>query len=153
MLESPLPAVEGEYWLKLDELITDADFQQMEVLVDGNGGILGARAKFRGSAEEWADTRGKQARTRVLRSSWEEMNSPTSCRQHTDGSGFGDMLYTFDLSGNVSSRKAQGVEVMREPDYIRKFEAHVRGCDECKNASPLPNVVLTRPEAPAKESR
>ena len=45
------------------------------------------------------------------------------------------------------------VEVMREPDYIRKFEAHVRGCDECKNASPLPNVVLTRPEAPAKESR
>lgn len=155
VLDHPLPAGEGEYWLSLDELIKDEDFHQIQVLVDANGGILGARAEFRGTLIEWEGARGYAARKRVL-FPFLGGDGPEFTKQLPavyDGNGFGEMVYTFDANRHVSWRKPQGTVLMTEAAYIKHFEKQLRSCncEDCKNISAQPRVVLPRPVSPARQ--
>lgn len=145
-LSSPLPPGPGEYWLSLDKLTSDADFEKIEVLVNSAGGILGGRAVFRGSQKEWEGERGFAARLRVL-APFGQVEEPISKALPLayDGDGFGDMVYTFDTTGHVSWRKPPQYKAPSEADYIKATEKHNRTCEECKPGTGLPVVVLSLP--------
>lgn len=145
-LSRPLPPGQGEYWLSLDKLTTDEDFEKIEVLVNAGGGIVGGRAVFRGSGEEWEGARGYAARLRVLEP-FADLDEPISKALPLayDGNGFGEMVYTFDTTGNASWRRPPQWEAPAEAAYIKATEKHNRTCEECKPGTGLPHVVLSLP--------
>ncbi len=143
-LDSELPKGEGEFWLSLEHLVTDADFSKLEVLVNSERTILGARATFNGTREQWHAARGYSSRQRVL---WPFLGGDGPPLAETlplayDGTDFGGMVFTFDNGGNVSWRVVQGADVTNELEYVRGREKHKATCEECKNISTEPWVVL-----------
>jgi hypothetical protein len=157
-LEGQLPAGDGEYWLALDHLITDDDFDKIQVLVNTDGTILGARASFKGLAEEWRGEHGYASRKRVLEV-FLGGDGPELARNLPlahDGSHFGGMVYTFDESGHVFWRIAQGANVINEAEYVAGQNRHKRACQECKNLNTAAEIILpskptSEPVAPPKE--
>ncbi len=145
-LEARLPAGDGEYWLPLDHLVTDDDFDKIQVLVNSSGSIMGARAVFKGSTEEWRGARGYAGRKRVLEV-FMGGDGPELSRELPlayDGNGFGDMVYTFDTTGQVSWRIGQNRVVIREAEYVEGQEKHKRECPECRNLNTAARIVLSR---------
>ena len=145
VLDTPAPLGEGEHWLSLDHLISDADFGKIQILVDPEGTILGARTVFKGSPEEWRGARGYAARQRVLFCFSLGGDGPELSRALPlahDGSDFGGMVYTFDTRGNVSWRIPQGVSVTNETEYVKKQEEHKRLCPRCKDMNTAAHIVL-----------
>jgi hypothetical protein len=148
VLNAKMPLGEGEHWLSLDHLITDEDFRSFEILVNSTGTILGARAIFKGSLEDWRGARGYASRQRILLPCMGG-DGPELSRELPlayDGNGFGNMVYTFDLSGHVSWRIPQGVTATDEPTYVANQEKHKRECNDagCKNLHTAATVVLPR---------
>jgi len=136
----------GEHWLTLEHLIEDADFTKIEVLVDSYRTILGARATFKGSLEEWRGERGYKSRKRVL-AVFMGGDGPELSKDLPlafDGGDFGQMVYTFDYSGHASWRKPQGYMPITEAEYVEGREKHKRECDEdgCKNMTTAARVIL-----------
>ncbi len=151
-LEGQLSAGNGEYWLSLDHLITDDDFNKIQVLVNSDRTILGARASFKGPREEWRSERGYASRKRVL-AVFLGGDGPEIARNLPlahDGSGFGGMVYTFDENGHVFWRIAQGANVVNEAEYAKGREKHKRECQECKDLNTAAEIVL--PSKPASKS-
>ncbi len=143
-LDRALPTVGGEYWLTVDHLVKDNDFSKIQMLVNAGGIIIGARASFTGSLEEWNADRGYASRKRVLEV-FLGGDGPELSRKLPlayDGCDFGDMVYTFDIRGNVSWRKAQGVVLVSEAEYVSDRESHKKACEECKNIRTSAVVVL-----------
>lgn len=69
--------------------------------------ILGARAKFKGSMDEWRGERGYASRNRVLYVFCIGTDGPPLSQKLPlafDAKDFGEMVYTFDESGHVSWR-------------------------------------------------
>ena len=146
VLDAQLPPGEGEHWLSLDHLITDEDFRNIQILVNSTGTILGARASFKGSLEEWRGVRGYASRQRILFPfmGGDGPELPRELPLAYDGVGFGDMVYTFDLSGHVSWRIPQGAKVIDEVAYVAIQEKHKRECEsgECRNLHTVAAIVL-----------
>jgi len=118
----------GEYWYSVDHLTHDSFFKDIEVLVRHDGAILGGRASFSGSSEEWSGDKGVKARLRVIdvflggEEDFETlMRKPI---QVFNGSGdFGGMVFTFDSQG-VTWRKLKGAE--RSVEYYEEVSAKVK---------------------------
>lgn len=161
VLDTPAPLGEGEHWLAVDHLISDADFGKIQILVDPEGTILGARTVFKGSREEWHGARGYAARQRVLFTFSLGGDGPELSRELPlayDGHDFGRMVYTFDTLGHVSWRVPQGTSVTNEAQYVKKQEDHKSQCEreECKNMNTAAHIVLRvkpagEPAAPPKD--
>jgi hypothetical protein len=158
VLDAQVPLGDGEHWLPLDHLITDGDFGKIQILVNSAGSILGARTIFKGSLEEWKGARGYASRKRIL-NCFLGGDGPDLSRELPlayDGSDFGGMVYTFDESGRVSWRSAQGYSVTDEAKYVAGQEQHKLNCDRegCKNMNTaacvvLPNKQVSGPAAPS----
>ena len=145
-LEGQLPKEGGEYWLSLENILDDADFSKIEVLVNSARTILGARATFKGSIEEWRGDRGYESRKRVLYA-FSGGDSPELSKDVPlayDAGDFGGMVYTFDNAGHVSWRKPQSYVPVTEEQYVEGQEKHKRECDEdrCKNIITAARVIL-----------
>lgn len=145
-LDGPLPEGGGEYWLSLEHLMADADFTKIEILVNSARTILGARATFKGSVEEWEGGRGYESRKRVL-FAFMGGDGPELSKELPlayDGGEFGSMVYTFDRSGHVSWRKPQGYVPVTEARYVESQEKHKRECNEdgCRNLNTVARVIL-----------
>lgn len=139
----------GEHWLPLDHLITDDDFGKIQILVESAGTILGARAVFKGSLEEWRGARGYVSRQRILQVFGIGGDGPELSRELPlahDGSDFGGMVYTFDQSGHVSWRVPQSASVTDEAKYVAGQEQHKSACEreECKSLNTAAAIVLPR---------
>ena len=145
-LDSPLPEGGGEYWLSLEHLTEDIDFNKIEILVNSDRTILGARATFKGSFEEWRGARGYESRKRVLfvfmGGDGPELSKEVPLAY--DAGDFGSMVYTFDYSGYVSWRKPQSYVPVTEAEYVESQEKHKRECNEdrCKTMDTDAHVVL-----------
>ena len=144
-LDSPLPKNGGEYWFSVDHLAKDVDYTNLQILVNFEGTILGARAVFKGTDKEWQGARGLASRNRVLSVFCLEASEKPlqkSLPLAYDGIGFGGMVFTFDTSGHVSWRFPQNSSVSNEDEYVASQEEHKRSCEECKNLNTAAIVVL-----------
>ena len=151
-LSRPLPPDSGEDWLSLGHLTKHQDFDHIEVLVQSDRSILGGRAVFKGSQEEWSGKKGCEARKLVLFCFQGGDGPPLSDELPLafDGSDFGAMIFTFDLSGHVTWRKVRGAEPDTEEAHVAGCKQHSRECKECRNIYPEARVVLPFP--PIKET-
>lgn len=144
VLAGELPKGTKEQWLPVDELIKDRDFEDLKVLVDSGGSILGAKATYKGPLMDWKGEPGFQARLRVLRVfSLEDSPETRAMPLKYDGSDFGGMLYTFDEKGGVVWRKKRVEWVETEMAYVTRMEEHNRGCVNCRPGMGLPRVVAS----------
>lgn len=146
VIDAQVPLGEGEHWLSLDHWIADEDFRSIQILVNSTGTILGARATFKGTSEDWRGVRGYASRQRIL-SPFLGGDGPELSRELPlayDGNGFGNMVYTFDLSGHVSWRIPQDATVTDEATYVANQEKHKRECKECRNLNTAAEVVFPR---------
>jgi hypothetical protein len=145
-LDTQLPEGRGEYWLSLEHLTQDADFTNIEILVNSARTIIGARATFKGSIEEWRGDRGDQSRKRVLNafSGGDGPELSMAVPLAYDAGDFGGMVYAFDNAGQVSWRKPQSYVPVTEDEYVEGQEKHKRECDEdgCKNMTTAARVIL-----------
>jgi hypothetical protein len=146
-LTGDAPNPEGEEWLSLDHILEDEDYDRFEILIDRNLTILGARAKFKGTLEEWKGERGYRSRSRAmdkfLGGDGPDAELSRELPLDFSGVGFGDMLYNFDIEGNISWRKAPTARIYTAAEYTERQEQHKRECEECKNMNTAPRIVLT----------
>jgi hypothetical protein len=134
VLDAQLPLGEGEHWLSLDHLIADEDFKSIQILVNSNGTILGARAIFKGSMENWRGASGYASRQRIL-SPFMGGDGPALSSELPlayDGNGLGDIVYTFDLSGNVSWRISQEPTLTDKAINLADQDEHIPQLKECR---------------------
>jgi hypothetical protein len=145
-LDTQLPEGRGEYWLSLEHLTQDADYTNIEILVNSDRTIIGARATFKGSIEEWRGDRGDQSRKRVLNafSGGDGPELSMAVPLAYDAGDFGGMVYTFDNSGHVSWRKSQSYVPVTEEEYVEGREKQKRDSIEegSKSMNTAARVIL-----------